>query len=68
MNPVIKRYDINVSEALLSSNVHPLLQKVYANRKIKHPDELNYQLNQLLGFNDLKGLDEAVAVIAEIIF
>ena len=55
-----------MSEALLESDMHPLLKRVYANRNISNPEELNYQLDQLLDFSQLKGISEAVKVIADV--
>jgi len=67
LKPTIKRCDSKISDALLNSDIHPLLQRVYANRNIKQPDELNYHLDQLLGFNAFKGMTEAADVIADAI-
>ncbi len=63
----IKRLPGEISEALRDSSFHPVLQKVLSHRNISHPDEVEYSLNKLLGFNLLKGIDEAAALIVEAI-
>ena len=68
MNPKIERCDSKITNDLLESNLHPLLKRVYANRKITHPDDINYQFDQLLDYSDFKGINEAVVVIANAIF
>lgn len=67
-HPIIKRYDSKIPDALLESELHPLLKRVYANRNITNPNELNYQLDQLLDYSQLKGINKAVDVIAGAIF
>ena len=67
MKPTIKRCDSKISDALLKSEMHPLLQRVYANRDVKQLDELNYHLDQLLGFDAFKGMTEAADVITDAI-
>ncbi len=44
--------------------IPPLLQRIYSSRGIKHENELQYSLAQLLKPN-FKGLDEAVAILAD---
>ncbi|NOZ37034.1 MAG: single-stranded-DNA-specific exonuclease RecJ, partial [Gammaproteobacteria bacterium] len=39
-------------------------QRIYAARQIKHPQELDYSLSQLLPFNQLKGMDTAVQILS----
>lgn len=65
MKQTIIRNNIDVPDSLLASNLPSLLQRVYANRKITDPDELNYQLDQLLDYRSLKGIEQAVDVIFE---
>ena len=47
-----------------SQKISPLLQRIYSARGIKHENELQYSLAQLLKPN-FKGLDEAVAILAD---
>lgn len=48
----------------LPENIPPLLQRIYASRGIKNPDELQYSLAQLLKPN-FKGMEDAVALLAD---
>lgn len=66
-NKTIKRMPGEISEALRGSALHPVLQKVLSHRQITHPDEVEYSLNKLLGFNLLNGIDAAAALIVEAI-
>jgi len=59
----IKRINGKVSEELLQSDLHPVLQKVLSNRKINSPDQIEYGLNKLIGFNQLMGIASAVELI-----
>lgn len=68
MNPKIKHYSSEIPAELLKSDLPPLLQRVYANRNVKNSHELNYQLNQLMDYRSLKGIDDAVKVIADAVF
>jgi single-stranded-DNA-specific exonuclease len=47
-----------------SQTISPLLQRIYSARGIKHENELQYSLAQLLKPN-FKGLDEAIAILAD---
>jgi len=51
------------SLSLLLPAMNPVLQRVYAARGIRGEDELSLNLNQLLPFHNLKGIDAAVAVL-----
>lgn len=43
-----------------SSDVLPVLQRVYQARDVQGPEELDYQLTRLLSFTGLKGIAQAV--------
>lgn len=43
----------------------PLLQRIYAARQIKTTEELDYSFSQLLPFDQLKGIDEAVHLLRD---
>jgi single-stranded-DNA-specific exonuclease len=47
-----------------STDIHPVLQRIYAARNIKSEAELDYSLQGLLPFNTLSGMDRAVALLA----
>ncbi|MGA2654566.1 MAG: single-stranded-DNA-specific exonuclease RecJ, partial [Gammaproteobacteria bacterium] len=44
------------------AQLHPVLAKIYASRGMSAPCELKTQ--HLLAYQDLKGIDEAVAILA----
>jgi len=44
--------------------VSPLLQRIYAARQIKNTQQLDYSFSQLLPFNQLKGMDDAVQILS----
>ncbi len=64
MNRIKQR---TVDSALIENltDIHPVLARIYAARNIRHPNELNKQLNELLPFQDLKGIDTAVNILID---
>ncbi|MEW6312516.1 MAG: single-stranded-DNA-specific exonuclease RecJ [Pseudomonadota bacterium] len=54
-------------QALLEHGVHPLLSRIYAARGIAAPRELETELAGLLPFEQLKGVREAAALLADAI-
>ncbi len=46
-------------------SLHPLLARIVASRGITSTDELEHSLGQLLPFTALKGVEQAVALLAE---
>ena len=63
----IKRRSADISPQLQQSGLHPVLQKVLSNRNIRSPDELEYSLNRLIGFEQLKGIEQAADIIVNAI-
>jgi len=63
----IKRVNSEVSDQLKQSDLHPVLQKVLSHRQISSPDEVQYNLGKLLGFDQLMGIDSAVKLIVSAI-
>lgn len=61
---LIVRRSSKVSDELKNSQLHPLLQKVYANRGITSLKEIDYNLNDLLDFSLLKDIDTAAEIVA----
>lgn len=49
----------------LPENLHPVLKRIYCNRNINDPSELDKSLNKLLPFTLLKNIETAVAVLQE---
>lgn len=54
-------------EIEFSTAIHPLLQRVYANRGISSECELERSANALLNFNQLFGMQQAVLLLSEAI-
>ncbi len=61
MESVIVRREINSS--LPSGGLHPLLARIYAARGIACPSELERDLQALLPYKELSGIDTAVEVL-----
>jgi single-stranded-DNA-specific exonuclease len=51
--------------AELSTDLHPVLARLYAARAVQHPDELDLSLERLLPPAALKHMDAAVALLEE---
>jgi single-stranded-DNA-specific exonuclease len=49
----------------LSASLHPVLSRIYRARAVTTPDELEHGLDRLLPPNRLRGMDRAVALLAE---
>ncbi|VAW65801.1 Single-stranded-DNA-specific exonuclease RecJ [hydrothermal vent metagenome] len=64
---IIKRSSGEVSESLKQSELHPVLQKILSHRKITSVDEIDYALNKLIPPAQLKGIEQAVALIVNAI-
>lgn len=63
-NRIIRRQPVS-SEALKGFDIHPLLKRIYANRNIDSPDQINYSLSHLHDFRLLKGIDRAAEIVAD---
>ncbi len=64
---IIRRDAPNETPAELT-NLHPLLQRVYAARAVTSSQELDRNLDQLIPYHHLLGIDAAVKILAEAIF
>src|SRR5438309_2147835 len=60
---IIKR-DYPIQSLANFSEIHPLLQRIYAARKINSSTQVDYALEKLLPFHTMLGLPEAVALLA----
>jgi single-stranded-DNA-specific exonuclease len=65
--PAIRRWNGEISSALQGAALPQLLKQIYANRGIKHPDELVLGLNKLLPPHSLRGIDDAAELLADAI-
>jgi len=62
----IVRYQDHQTAAGLN-DLHPVLRKIYQHRKVSSVDELDHQLKNLIPFSQLKGIEEATAIIVSAI-
>lgn len=60
---VIKRRQVNAASGL--EHLHPVLQRIYHARGITHAAELNKELQALLPFDTLMGIEKACARLAQ---
>ena len=51
----------------LSSELHPKIRQIYASRGVKHTEELDRSTRSLAHYNELKGIDAAVVILANAI-
>ncbi len=63
----IKRLSGEVSDALKVSGLHPVLQKVLSNRRVHSPEQIEYSLNRMIGFDQLMNIEEAAALVIDAI-
>ena len=65
MQKTIKRRSCKLESAALPDSLHPLLQRVYAARNIVNEQQISNDLTNVLKPNALKGLINAVHLIAD---
>jgi len=63
----IVRREVDVSEELKNSDLHPLLKKIYANRGVTRLEQIDYSLKGLIDFSLLKDIDIAAEIVAQAI-
>jgi len=63
--PNIRRQDGEISAALQGALIPHILKQIYANRGIRHPDELALALKQLLPPHSLRGIADAAELLAD---
>ncbi len=61
----IHRRDVHISDELNNAALHPVLKRIYANRDINSLSQVDYSLNRLLDYKQLKGIETAAAIVAE---
>jgi single-stranded-DNA-specific exonuclease len=67
MSPELKQRAMPVTPAMASSGLSPLLQRLYANRGVTAPDEIDLALKGLLPPQLLRGVTDAAALLADAI-
>ena len=63
IRPRIITREISVKDNL-AADMHPVLKRVYLARNVSDPVETDNTLQQLIPFDKLKGIKEAVAILA----
>lgn len=63
----IRRRCLPENPPALPADLHPVLARVFATRRISGPDDLQYELQRLLPYRELKDIDRAVALLVEAI-
>jgi len=63
-NKIIRRESV-LSKALDGFEMHPLLKRIYANRNIKDPEQIDYALVHLQDYRLLKGIESAARIVAD---
>lgn len=53
-----------VEDSHLSCVAHPVVRQIFANRGVKSPQELDKTASSLLHFKKLKGIEDAVSILA----
>ena len=66
-NAVVNTRKPLIPENSLSSDIHPILRRVYLNRGISNNEQLDRSLNKLPSFESLSGIDKAVDLLIEAI-
>lgn len=64
-NSSIVRRNVEISEELENSELHPVLKKVYANRGITELKQVSYNLADLIDYKLLKDIDVASDIVSD---
>lgn len=64
MKKIIVRRDLAEAGDELPSHLHPVLRRIYLSRRLCNARELEYSLDGLHSFNNLKGIDAAAELLA----
>lgn len=62
---LIHRHQAHPAASLLQSDLHPVLQRIYSHRGVSSPEQIDYSLQRLIPPNRLKGLPDAVNILAD---
>lgn len=61
---IIHRRDVPAISESIKNELHPVLARIYASRNITSVEQLDYALNVLHDWQDLKGIEDAVELLA----
>ena len=63
----IQRRNQAIPDALQDAALHPVLKRIYANRHVCSLEQVDYSLERLINYNQLKGIDAAANLVADAI-
>lgn len=63
MSVVIRQRQFQASPESFSQDLHPVLRNIFARRSVTHPDQLSRTFKHLLPYQQLSGLDKALALL-----
>ncbi|MCW9055649.1 MAG: single-stranded-DNA-specific exonuclease RecJ [Gammaproteobacteria bacterium] len=62
---LIHRYQKDISDEIIQSDLHPVLKRIYSHRGVSSLRQVNYSLEHMLSLDQLKGLDLAVSILKD---
>ena len=62
---LINRYQKDISDEIIQSDLHPVLKRIYSHRGVSNLRQVDYSLEHMLPLNQLKGLDLAVSILKD---
>jgi len=63
----IHRRNLGISDELEKAALHPVLKRIYANRHVNSLSQVDYSLERLNSYHDLKGIEAAASIVADAI-
>ena len=63
----IHRRNHKIPDALQNASLHPVLKRIYANRQVNSLAQVDYSLDRLINYRELKGIDAAANILADAI-
>ncbi|MBT8130253.1 MAG: single-stranded-DNA-specific exonuclease RecJ, partial [Gammaproteobacteria bacterium] len=63
----IHRRNHKIPDALQNASLHPVLKRIYANREVCSLAQIDYSLDRLINYTELKGIDTAASIVADAI-
>ena len=63
----IHRRNQRIPDALQNASLHPVLKRIYANRQVSSLAQIDYTLDRLINYKELKGIDTAANILADAI-
>jgi single-stranded-DNA-specific exonuclease len=54
-----------MSDEIQNASLHPVLKRIYANRHISSLAQIDYSLDRLVSYKQLKGIDTAANIVAD---